>query len=95
MCGLCGFLYKDPSRFGPVGRMMFEMLGPLDRRGIDSTGVALYGQPQDPAFYEAQKEFAARHPWFRVERVPAQTHFSMVETAKEASAAIEAFVATT
>jgi glutamate synthase domain-containing protein 1 len=25
---------------------MFEMLGPLDRRGIDSTGVALYGRPQ-------------------------------------------------
>jgi hypothetical protein len=55
----------------------------------------LYGQPQDPAFYKAQEEFAARHPWFRVERVPAQTHFSMVETAKEASAAIEAFVAGT
>jgi pimeloyl-ACP methyl ester carboxylesterase len=53
----------------------------------------LYGQPQDPAFLEAQEEFAARHPWFRVERVPAQTHFAMVETAKEASGAIEAFVA--
>jgi methylamine---glutamate N-methyltransferase subunit A len=50
VCGLCGFLYKDPSRFGPVGRMMFEMLGPLDRRGIDSTGVALYGQPQDDGY---------------------------------------------
>jgi len=60
-----------------------------------SGALHLYGQPQDPAFYEAQEEFAARHPWFRVERVPAQTHFSMVETAKEASAAIEAFVATT
>ena len=58
-----------------------------------SGALHLYGQPQDPAFYEAQEEFAARHPWFRVERVPAQTHFSMVETAKEASAAIEAFVA--
>ena len=55
----------------------------------------LYGQPQDPAFFEAQEEFAARHPWFRVERVPAQTHFAMVETAKEAAAAIEAFVAAT
>ena len=53
----------------------------------------LYGQPQDPAFFQAQEEFAARHPWFRAERVPAQTHFAMVETAKEASVMIEAFVA--
>jgi pimeloyl-ACP methyl ester carboxylesterase len=53
----------------------------------------LYGQPEDPAFFEAQEQFAARHPWFHVERVPAQTHFAMVETATEASVAIEAFVA--
>jgi len=53
----------------------------------------LYGQPQDPAFFQAQADFSVRHPWFRVERVPAQTHFAMVETAEEASAAIEAFVA--
>lgn len=50
MCGLCGFLYKDPARFGPVGRMMYDMLGPLDRRGIDSTGVALYGLPQEDSY---------------------------------------------
>jgi pimeloyl-ACP methyl ester carboxylesterase len=55
----------------------------------------LYGQPQDPAYFEAQEEFAARHPWFHVERVPAQTHFSMVETAEEAAAAIESLVAGT
>src|ERR1041385_2342356 len=53
----------------------------------------LYGQPQDPAFFGAQEEFAAQHPWFQVERVPAQTHFAMVEPAKEAAGAIEAFVA--
>jgi pimeloyl-ACP methyl ester carboxylesterase len=53
----------------------------------------LYGQPGAPAFFEAQQEFAERHPWFRVERVPAETHFAMVETATEAAAAIERFVA--
>ncbi|HEV2590276.1 MAG TPA: alpha/beta hydrolase [Gaiellaceae bacterium] len=52
----------------------------------------LYGQPQDPAFFAAQQEFAAEHPWFHVERVPAETHFAMVETAREAAAAIAAFV---
>ena len=53
----------------------------------------LYGQPEDPAFFQTQEEFAARYPWFRAERVPAQTHFAMVETAKEAAVMIEAFVA--
>ena len=46
MCGLCGFLYKDPERYGAVGEAMFEMLTPLDRRGTDSTGAALYGRPE-------------------------------------------------
>ena len=46
MCGLCGFLYKEQGRYGPVGRAMFDMLTPLDRRGTDSTGVALYGHPR-------------------------------------------------
>src|SRR6478735_172419 len=50
MCGLCGFLYKDPGRYGPVGHAMFDMLTPLDRRGTDSTGVALYGPPQDDSY---------------------------------------------
>ena len=50
MCGLCGFLYKDPSRYGPVGRAMFDMLTPLDRRGTDSTGVALYGEPSADSY---------------------------------------------
>jgi pimeloyl-ACP methyl ester carboxylesterase len=53
----------------------------------------LYGQPQDPAYLEVQERFAAEHPWFSVQTVPAQTHFAMVETPREAAAAIEAFVA--
>ena len=50
LCGLCGFLYKDAGRHGPVGRAMFDMLTPLDRRGTDSTGVALYGEPRDDSY---------------------------------------------
>jgi hypothetical protein len=52
----------------------------------------LYGQPQDPAYYETQERFAAEHPWFNVRRVPAQTHFAMVEVAPAAAVAIEEFV---
>lgn len=52
----------------------------------------VYGQPQDPAYLDVQRAFEETHPWFRVERVPATTHFAMVETAAEAATAIEAFV---
>jgi glutamate synthase domain-containing protein 1 len=47
---LCGFLYKDPARYGPVGQAMHDMLVPLERRGIDSTGISLYGRPQDGTY---------------------------------------------
>jgi methylamine---glutamate N-methyltransferase subunit A len=50
VCGLCGFLYKDPERYGEVGRLIHDMLVPLDRRGIDSTGAALYGRPADDTY---------------------------------------------
>jgi methylamine---glutamate N-methyltransferase subunit A len=50
MCGLCGFLYKDSARTGPVGRTLFDMLGPMARRGTDSTGVALYDRPRDGGY---------------------------------------------
>ena len=62
--------------------------------GIDPAPsvLHLYGQPQDPAYYETQQRFAAEHSWFNVRRVPAQTHFTMVEVAQEAADAIEEFV---
>ncbi|MGN6378003.1 MAG: hypothetical protein ACTHNU_03545, partial [Gaiellales bacterium] len=50
MCGLCGFLYKDAERTGPVGQTLFDMLLPMARRGTDSTGVALYGPPQSGSY---------------------------------------------
>lgn len=48
MCGIVGFLYKDA--FGPVGEIQVKMLDALYRRGPDSTGVALYGAPQESAY---------------------------------------------
>jgi pimeloyl-ACP methyl ester carboxylesterase len=66
----------------------YERLDPSPTRILH-----LYGQPQDPEYLRVQQQFAAQHPWFRVEMVPAQTHFAMVETPDEAAAAIGRFVA--
>ena len=60
MCGLCGFLYKDADRVGPVGRTLHAMLGPMARRGTDSTGIALYGPPQ-PGSYVVRARIDANH----------------------------------
>ncbi|HKO24031.1 MAG TPA: class II glutamine amidotransferase, partial [Chloroflexota bacterium] len=43
MCGVAGFLYKDPGRTGPIGQTVLRMLDVLGSRGVDGTGVALYG----------------------------------------------------
>jgi pimeloyl-ACP methyl ester carboxylesterase len=53
----------------------------------------LYGQPQDPAFLAAQEEFAASRPWFSVRKLPAASHFAMIEAADEVADAIEEFAA--
>jgi methylamine---glutamate N-methyltransferase subunit A len=60
MCGLCGFLYKDAARTGPVGRVLYDMLLPMARRGTDSTGVALYG-PAQAGSYVVRARIEANH----------------------------------
>ncbi|HLQ29219.1 MAG TPA: hypothetical protein VK140_08285 [Ktedonobacteraceae bacterium] len=41
MCGIVGILFKNQQ--GPVGDILVKMLADLNRRGPDSTGLALYG----------------------------------------------------
>ena len=52
----------------------------------------LYAQPDDPGFLAAQQDFAASHPWFRVEKVDARSHFPTIEAPGPVAAAIAAFV---
>ena len=47
MCGIVGFLDKGGNRQAPVGQVLLNMLTALGRRGPDSAGVALYGDPGD------------------------------------------------
>ena len=42
MCGIVGFLDKSGNRQAAVGQILFDMLSALDRRGPDSSGVAVY-----------------------------------------------------
>jgi methylamine---glutamate N-methyltransferase subunit A len=49
MCGNAGLLYTGPRQSGPLGQHMLRMLDVLGSRGVDGTGVALYGPPQPDA----------------------------------------------
>src|SRR5262245_1734303 len=49
MCGIAGLLYTGPRQSGPLGEHMLRMLDVLGSRGVDGTGVALYGPPQPDA----------------------------------------------
>ncbi len=42
MCGIVGFLDKSGNRQAAVGQTLLAMLSALDRRGPDSSGVAVY-----------------------------------------------------
>lgn len=46
MCGIVGFFDKRPAGAAPVGKIMLSLLTALGRRGPDSAGAALYGDPR-------------------------------------------------
>lgn len=52
----------------------------------------LYAQPRDPAYRDAQRGFAAAHPWFDIEYLDAGSHFPMFEVADTMADRIEKFV---
>jgi len=54
----------------------------------------LYAQPTDDSVFSAQQAYAAEHPWFRVDRLDARSHFPMFEVAGTMVDRIEHFVRT-
>jgi len=52
----------------------------------------LYAQPADSAYYEVQQSFAATHPWFKVQRINAGSHFPMLEQPEDISERIAGFI---
>jgi methylamine---glutamate N-methyltransferase subunit A len=50
MCGIAGLFYKGQQPYGPLGTTLKAMCQELFRRGTDSAGFALYGQPLDDGF---------------------------------------------
>jgi pimeloyl-ACP methyl ester carboxylesterase len=53
----------------------------------------VYAQPAAAEFLARQEAYARAHPWFRVHRVAAATHFPMFEIPQELMDIVEGFVA--
>jgi methylamine---glutamate N-methyltransferase subunit A len=60
MCGIAGILFKQQE--GPIGEILIKMLADLNRRGPDSTGLALYSNlPQGNLVVRIKVDEDARH----------------------------------
>jgi len=78
MCGIAGFLQKDPNATPRAADVLLDMLLALNRRGPDSAGVALYGPARTDGFvvrawYGDDEERAARAIETLKERWPLPT----------------------
>lgn len=75
MCGIAGILFKQHE--GPIGEILIQILADLNRRGPDSTGLALYSDlPQGNLVARVKVEEDARHE-------SADWEAALVETARE------------
>ncbi|MGH2494072.1 MAG: glutamine amidotransferase [Ktedonobacteraceae bacterium] len=75
MCGIAGILFKQQE--GPIGEILIKMLADLNRRGPDSTGLALYSNlPKGNLVARIKVDEDAR-------RESVDWEASLVETAQE------------
>jgi pimeloyl-ACP methyl ester carboxylesterase len=52
----------------------------------------VYAQPRDDAFLHAQQAYAEEHPWFRVRRLEATSHFPSLEVPEQVTVVIRDFL---
>jgi pimeloyl-ACP methyl ester carboxylesterase len=55
--------------------------------------VHVYAQPAAPAFLAAQEAYGAKHAWFTVRKVSAQSHFPMLEAPVEVASSLASLLA--
>ena len=66
-------------------------LDALERVPEPCPTLHVYAQPTDDAVLDAQRAYAAAHPWFAVHRLSARSHFPMFEVPEDMAMVIEHF----
>lgn len=97
------FVREDMAKYGfeMWSRAGREIAGAYARHGSPLAALSaldpppptlhLYAQPADPGTLQAQRAFAADHPWFHVERLDARSHFPTLEVPDQMVEPIERF----
>lgn len=95
---MAGYGYRHWRRAGREIAAAFAAegspLAALERLDAPCPTLHVYAQPADDAVLDAQRAYAAGHPWFRVHRLEARSHFPMFEVPGELAAAVEEFLCT-
>ncbi|WNG32283.1 alpha/beta hydrolase [Archangium minus] len=98
------FVQEDMGSFGEdmwkragreVSRAYAQYGSPLRALSALSSPVPtlhLYAQPEDSAWLDAQRSFASSHPWYQVQKLPARSHFPLLELPEEMAARIGRFI---
>jgi len=98
VAGMAGYGFRHWQRAGREIAAAFAAedtpLAALERLDVPCPTLHLYAQPADDAVLAAQLAYGAEHPWFRVHRLAARSHFPMFEVPDEVAAAIEDFLCT-
>ena len=63
----------------------------LDAMKDQPVVLHLYGQPDDPGYLSAQKEYSQAHPWYHLEKLSSKSHFPMFEIPNEMATLILQF----
>ena len=84
--------YDMWSRAGREIALAFEQT-PNPLRAFAEVGppapfMHLYALPDDPAYLQAQREFATQSGWFQVERFDGRTHFPTIEAPERVADAV-------
>jgi glucosamine 6-phosphate synthetase-like amidotransferase/phosphosugar isomerase protein len=71
LCGIAGIVYHNSASYPNLGRDLLSLIEPLESRGPDSCGVALYGdaETKEPGIYKevgAVKKLAKKYELYSV-----------------------------
>jgi pimeloyl-ACP methyl ester carboxylesterase len=93
VAAMCEYGFAHWSRAGREIAAGFAQGSPLAVIAAlgGSPTLHLYAQPADPAYLALQQEFAGLHPWFRVRRMDAVSHFPPLEVPGTMAREIEEF----
>lgn len=73
LCGIAGIIYRDPSLAVNLGRDLAQLIQPLESRGPDSSGIALFSSPLPAGQLKLLVRGEAGVDWSQVEAWIAQT----------------------